>query len=174
LKQNSASLASPGSLIDPRPLSPYADGFLNAQTLSYLLTTHAPLAEALVLLFSAALAARYFYLRKRNGSPDNRIDAAFLATITLTMAYHRYYDAQLLLLAIPVVALFWQTGRVRMAWALALCLAAVAFPLQSLFAKHVEPTAAHLSLLQVVLFRHQPAAILGMALLLSFASNARE
>jgi hypothetical protein len=170
LKQNTASLALPGSLIDPRPSSPYADGFLNAQTLSYLLTASAPLAESMVLILSAGLAALYFHLRKRGEAADSRMDSAFVAAITLTMAYHRYYDGELLLLVIPAVALFWQRGRAGMAWALGLCLAMVAFPLQSFFAKHFEPEAARLSLLQFVLFRHEPAAVLGIAVILTLGS----
>jgi hypothetical protein len=170
LKQNSASLALPGSLIDPRPTSPYADGCLNAQTISYLLTRDAPLAEGMVLILSAGLATLYLRLRKRHEMADARIDAAFLAAITLIIAYHRYYDAQLLLAVIPAAALLWQRGRVRTAAALGLCLAMVAFPLQSFFAKHFEPAALHLSLLQFVLFRHEPAAVLGIAVILSVGS----
>jgi hypothetical protein len=170
LKQNTASLALPGGLNDPRPTSPYADGFLNAQTLSYLFTANAPLAEGLVLILSAGLAGLYFHLRRREKTADTRIDSAFLAAITLMMVYHRYYDGQLLLLVIPAVALFWRRGQVRTAWAVGLCLALVAFPSQSFFAKHFEPAAAHLSLFQLIVFRHQPAAVLAMALILSLSS----
>jgi hypothetical protein len=166
LKENAASLALPGSLIDPRPSSPYACGFLNGQTLSYLLTNNAPVAEGIVLILTAGMLALYFQLRKRGETAEGRIDSAFLAAISLTMAYHRYYDGELLLLVIPVVTLFWQRGRVRTAWALGICLAMVAFPAQSFLAKHFSPAAQHLSLLQIVLFRHEPAAILGIALIL--------
>jgi hypothetical protein len=172
LKQNTASLALPGGLIDPRPASPYADGFLNAQTLSYLFTANAALAEGLVLISSAGFTALYFQLRKTDKTADRRIDSAFLAAITLMTVYHRYYDGQLLLLAIPAVALFWERGRGRTAWALGLCLTMVAFPLQSFFAKQFAPAAAHLSLFQVLLFRHEPAAVLAMALILSLSSLA--
>jgi len=171
LKQNTASLALPGSLIDPRPSSPYADGFLNAQTLSYLLSANAPVAEGVVLILAAVLAALYFQFRRRDQkTSDARLDLAFLAAITLTLAYHRYYDGQLLLVVIPAVALLWQRGRVRTAAALGLCLAMVAFPLQSFLAKQFEPAALHLSLLQFVLFRHEPAAVLGIAVILSLGS----
>jgi hypothetical protein len=138
--------------------------------LSYLFTANAPIAEGLVLLLSVGLAALYFQLRKTDKTADMRIDSAFLAAITLMTVYHRYYDGQLLLLMIPAVMLFWQTGRVRTAWALGTCLALVAFPLQSFFAKQFEPAAAHLSLFQLVLFRHQPVAILAMAVILSLSS----
>jgi hypothetical protein len=157
-------------LIDPRPTSPYADGFLNAQALSYSFTPQATLAEGLVLIFSAGLAALYFALRKTDKTADRRVDSAFFAAITLMTVYHRYYDGQLLLLVIPAVALFWRRSQHRTAWALGICLALVAFPLQSFFAKQFEPAAAHLSLFQLVLFRHQPAAILAMAVILSLSS----
>jgi hypothetical protein len=167
LKQNAASLALPGSLIDPRPSSPYASGFLNAQTLSYLLTPNAALAQGLVLLLTAGMLALYFFSRKRDALADRRIDSAFLAAITLEVGYHRYYDAQLLLVLIPAIAYLWQIGRVRTAWALGLCFALAAFPLQSLFAKAVEPAAMPFSLAQFLLFRHEPMAILAAALILS-------
>ncbi len=171
-KQNAAALALPGGLIDPRPGSPYACGFLNSQTLSYLLTPNAAVAEGLVLVLTAGLLLRYFWLTRKDKAADQRMDAAFLAAITLAMAYHRYYDGQLLLLVFPAVAVLWRRGRVRTAWALGICLAMVAFPLQSFFAKHFEALGAHLSLLQVVLFRHEPAAVLGIALILSLRFRA--
>jgi len=174
LRQNTASLALPGGLIDPRPTSPYAGGFLNAQTLSYLFASNTTLAEALVLILSVALAALYFQLRKTDKTADRRIDSAFLAAITLMMLYHRYYDGQLLVIVIPAVVLFWRRGQLRTAWALGICLALVAFPLQSFLAKQLEPAAAHLSLFQLVLFRHEPAAVLAMALILSLSSLAVE
>ena len=172
LKQNAASLASPGGLIDPRPSSPYACGFLNGQTLSYLLTANATLAEGLVLILTAGLLVLYFQLRKRDNTTDDRIDAAFLAAITLMVAYHRYYDGQLLLVVIPAVALLWQRGRVKTAWALGICLALVAFPMQSFLAKQFESAGPHLSLFQFVLFRHEPVAILAITLILSLVSLA--
>jgi hypothetical protein len=140
--------------------------------LSYLFSANGLIAEGLVLILSAGLAGLYFHLRKRDKTADSRIDSAFLAAMTLMMVYHRYYDGQLLLLVIPAVVLLWQRGRVRTAWALSTCFALVAFPLPSFFAKHFEPAAAHLSLLQFVLFRHQPAAILAMAVILSLSSLA--
>jgi hypothetical protein len=167
LRQNAASLALPGGLVDPRPSSPYADGFLNAQTLAYLLTVHSALAEGMVLVLTVGIVAFYFYCsRQRERTADGWIDSAFFAAITLEAAYHRYYDGQLLLVLIPAIARLWQTGRVKISVALGICLALVAFPSQSVFAKAFEPAAAHLSLAQILLFRHQPAAVLAIAFIL--------
>jgi hypothetical protein len=167
LKRNAESLALPGSLIDPRPSSPYSSGFLNAQTLSYLLTDNTLVAEALVLVLTVGMLAVYFWRRRGDRSRCPLIDSAFFAAITLEVAYHRYYDGQLLLLLLPALAVLGKVGRRRSAMALAICFALVAFPTQSIFAKVFEPMGNHLSFAQIALFRHQPAAILAMALILS-------
>ena len=167
LKQNAALLAVPGGLIDPRPSSPYAAGFLNAQTLSYVLIHNAALAESVVFASMLGMLALYVYSRARDDAADTRIDSAFLAAITLAVAYHRYYDGQLLLVLIPAIAYLWRIGRARIASLLAVCFALIAFPLQSFFERFAGPPTTHSVLTQLVLFRHQPAAVVTIALILS-------
>jgi hypothetical protein len=168
LRQNLANETAPGGLVDPRPSSPHASGFLNAQALSYQLSGNPRIAEGLVLLSILGLIAVYFYSRKRHRLADKWVDAAFFAAVTLAVTYHRYYDGQLLLVAVPAVVCLWQSGRVRTASVLSACFLLIAFPLQLVLARVFQPTATHLSLKQIILFRHDPIAILVIAVVLSF------
>ena len=167
LKQNLRSEALPGGLVDPRPSSPFAPQLLNAQTLSYLVTRNSQLAEGLVLFFAIGMVALYWYARKKDSTPEGRIDLAFLSAITLMVAYHRYYDGQLLLVLIPAAVCLWQTGRVKTASGLGVSFALMAFPFQSVSEKAFGPAAAQNYLMQLILFRHEPIAIVAVALILT-------
>jgi hypothetical protein len=122
-------------------------------------------------MLTTGMLALYFYRGRAKSVDHPLIDSAFFAAITLEVTYHRYYDAQLVLLLIPALAVLWKAGRRRIAMALGTCFALVAFPSQSIFAKVLEPTGSHLSIAQIVLFRHQPAAILAAALILSWVGK---
>ena len=171
LRQNIASESAPGGLTDPTPSSPYAPQLLNAQTLSTLVTTNRIFAEGLVLAAVAGLTIFYIYWRKRNKNPDPRMDFGFLAAATLAATYHRYYDGELLLLSIPAMVYLWRIRQRGLAWILAVCFAALAFPLQSIFARALGPAATRVSPEQLLLLRHQPAAILVVLVVLSLSQS---
>ena len=172
LTQNLTYETSPGGLTDARPASPYASQLLNGQTLSYLVTSNERVADGLVLLGAAGMTIIYFCFRKRDAAGDLRSDAAFLAAMTLTVTYHRYYDGQLLLLLLPAAISFWQTGRTKIAMVLGACLAVMALPLQSVIERVLGPAAAHGSVAEVILLRHEPLAIVAVILVLGFRSFA--
>ncbi len=167
LLQNLAKESSPGGLVDPRPSSPYAAELLNSQTLSYLLTPNARIAEASVLLLMLALLALYFYRRTEDHAPPSWVDAAFFAGITLAVTYHRYYDAQLMLVLVPAAVCLWQRGQIRTASALGVCFILLAFPAQSVLSRALGEAATQPSITQLILLRNQPIVILAAILVLS-------
>lgn len=172
LRQNLATASAPGGLADARPASPFASGFLNAQTFSYLISNNSRIAEGIVLVTMLALLVIYFYCSsKKNTSPGQKwVDAAFFATITLAAAYHRYYDAQLLLVLIPAVIYLWQTGRTQMALLLSACFLLLAFPFHSTLERVFgPPTTAH-SLVELILFRYESLTVLVLSGILGFSA----
>lgn len=169
LQQNLVKESSPRGLMDPRPI---ASGFLNSQTLSYLLSSNTHIAEGLVVALMTGLILLYFYCRMRDRSPGEWVDAAFFAAVTIAVAYHRYYDGQLLLVVIPAVVQLWRNGRVRTAWVLSICFILIAFPVQSVFAREFPSIVTTPSLAQFVLFRHEPLAVLTMILVLGLSQLA--
>ncbi|MBV9155413.1 MAG: hypothetical protein JO097_04075, partial [Acidobacteriaceae bacterium] len=138
----------------------------SGQTISSLFTNNNHLRQAVVWVFAAALLV--LYLRFRNGSRDGSKwrDVAFFCALTTTAAYHRYYDAQIFLLLIPLLVELWKAGERKMAAGLGICLLLLAFPSQSVIAKLLGTDTTVHSLPQVILFRHQPLAVIAIALIL--------
>src|SRR5262249_27975406 len=101
-------------------------------------------------------------------------DAAFCSAMTLIPTYHRYYDAQLLVLLLPFGVLLWRVNR---RWAIILmvaCLGVLAFPIQSFFAQRLGAAATIPSFKQVLLLRNQPAAVIVLAIALTFCCAGLE
>ncbi len=167
-QHNVAISFEPGGQSDPGPQSRIAWQLLNAQTLFSYLPGNARATNIAVWSLTALLAAAFLFLRKKNGSPSPWTDIAFFSVAALAATYHRYYDAQLLLLLIPLWVQLWQTQRRFSAWLLTACLALLAFPLQSIFARRLAEAATVASFRQFVLLRSQPLAILAMAIVLAF------
>ncbi len=166
--QNVAHEGASGGLDDSRPGNPFASGFLNAQTLSYLVSGNALFAEGIVFALALVLAVLYFHFsqNEKNGPGRKWVDAAFFAALSLAITYHRYYDAQLLLAAIPTVVYLWQSSRVRTAALAGLCLLALAFPLQSTIDRIFGPAAGDDSPALVLLRRYKPFVVILLALVL--------
>lgn len=122
-----ASLA-PGGINDSSPTNPFSYQFLNMQSVLALFSSNMKLVDWLARGIMVILAAVYLW-RRRTLPGDPRLrDAAFFSVLTLTVIYHRYYDAQLLLIAVPFVVRGEAGLPVRAACAA--CLMLLAFPLQ--------------------------------------------
>jgi hypothetical protein len=167
-RRNVALSFVPGGQSDPAPASHVAWQFLNAQTLvSYFVRERN--AVNLVVWILAALLGVLFLWRARGSRAQT---AAFLAVLTLLLTYHRYYDAQLLLLAIPFLVELWQRrGRFVLA---AVCFLVLAFPIQSVFARRLGPEALTPSLKQAFLLRNQPAAVLLLCFLFALPLQRKQ
>ena len=155
----------PGGQSDPSPSSQVAWQLLNAQTLVSYVVEDRHLADAVAWIITCALGVVFFFLRKRAKSEAGWWDAAFFASLTLLPIYHRYYDAQLLLLLIPLLPRLWESRRKRVA--VGTCLLVLAFPIQSVFARKLGIEAGAVSIKQFMLLRNQPLAVLGLALILA-------
>lgn len=175
---NMALDLAPGGLSDPRASSAMAHQLLNAQALACLLTGNMQLADAMVWGATAVITALYLYLRRKASKPQPWSDVLFFTVVTLTITYHRYYDGQLLLLAVPLLVDWWKAQKRKIALACGVCLLLIAFPTQSVFFRWLGSAATIRSWAQFVLLRHQPLAVCAIAVivLLSFRSvrSARE
>ena len=78
------------------------------------------------------------------------------------ITYHRYYDAQLLLLLIPALAGMWKSYRISFT-VICACLLLLAFPLQSVLARWLGAQATVESMTQLLLLCNQPLAVLLIA-----------
>lgn len=156
----------PGGQSDPAPLSPVAWQMINGQSLSSYLTPASGRYNGIIWLLAAVLLAAFLVRRARGaGSPWQ--DIAFCSAVTLTVSYHRYYDAQLLLLLLPLLACLWRQKQGQSFGMIAACLLLLAFPIQSWFARQLGEDAIVPSLKQLLLLRNQPAAVLLLCVLLA-------
>ena len=169
-KENVAAVASSAGLNYPGPSGPYAPQLLNAQTLSYLFISNPLVADGLIWGAAAGMMMLYFHLRNKDNDADSRIDSAFVAALALAVTYHRYYDGQLLLLLVPAAVYLWQIGSTKTSVVLGICFALLAFPLQSIFDRTLGLAANHHLVVQFVLLRHQPLAIIVVVVALSVRS----
>jgi hypothetical protein len=157
----------PGGQSDPSPRSPVAWQFLNAQTLVSYPVPDRTFANAIVWVLGAALTGVFLL-----GAKSRWQAVAFFSGLTLLLTYHRYYDAQLLLLAIPFLVELWPR---RITFAMvAVCLLVLAFPIQSVLARKLGFAATVPSLQQAVLLRNQPAAVLSLTFLFAFTRRKEE
>lgn len=170
---NVAISFEPGGQSDPAPASPVAWQMLNAQTLTSYAFQQRATYNAAVWIFAAVLVAVFLSLRKTRNRSTLWYDAAFFAPLTLTLTYHRYYDAQLLLLIIPLLVDFWRSQRLH-AWILSVCFLVLVFPIQSVMARRLGAGSTAASFKQVIFLRNQPIAvlILTVALSLTYAVSA--
>ncbi len=174
LEQHNVALSfGPGGTSDPTPSGPVAWQMLNGQTIASYAFHDVGFANIAVWLFASALVIAYLWLRRRDVSPSKWRDVSFFAAVTLIITYHRYYDAQLLLLTIPLLVVLWKRNERVTLVCLCLCLLALAFPLQSVFARALGDRATKPSLAQFLLLRQQPLAVLAMAVILAFARRPR-
>ncbi len=161
-QQITAASFRAGGQSDPSPTSVVAWQMLDARTLTSYVFRNGNEAAIFAWLIAAALAV--LYLRRRRA--DLWQDTAFLAVLTLLISYHRYYDAQLLLLTLPWVV---QSAAI----APGICLFLLAFPVQSMAARWLGIRATIPSWEQVLLLRIQPFAVLTLGILLAAVSSSR-
>ena len=167
-QRNIAASFQLGGQSDPSPGSPVAWQILNAQTLlSYLLSDRTA-SNVATWVVAMSIMANFLYRRGRKGKVWLWLDAGFFSALTLVVTYHRYYDAQILLLLIPVLATFWQEKKGLLFGAITICLLILAFPVQSVLARRLEARAVIPSLTQVLFLRNQPVAVLALTAILSF------
>ena len=167
-QQNVAASFQPGGQSDPSPGSPVAWQLLNTQTLVSYVTANRTASNVVTWIVAISFGA--IFLNNRSGTARvlHWRDAGFFSALTLVVTYHRYYDAQILLLIIPLLAVFWQERKRLPFCAITLCLLILAFPIQSVFARKLGTKAATPSFTQAVLLRNQPLALLALTAILAF------
>jgi hypothetical protein len=158
----------PGGQSDPAPNSRVAWQFLNAQTLSSYFSTDRHIYDAAVWIGAGLLTLAFLVMRRQKNSPAHWRDAAFCSAMTLIPTYHRYYDAQLLVLLLPLGILLWQANRRWVIILMMACLGVLAFPIQSFFAQRLGAAATIPSFKQLLLLRNQPVALIVLAIALAF------
>ena len=166
-QQNVAISFQPGGQSDPVPTSAVAWQMLNTQALLSYAIRNRHACDVAVWVLAAILTVTFWRVRGRSTLPSYWRDVAFFSSVTLMITYHRYYDAQLLLLLIPVLAEMWNSHKISFAMTCG-CLLLLAFPLQSIFARWLGTQAAVESMQQFLLLRNQPAAVLLIAFTLAF------
>jgi len=171
-QQNVAVSFRPGGQSDPRPESHVAWQLLNAQTLASYVVRDRRACDAAVWLTGGLLTALWF-ARKGAGEETRWRAAGFFAALTLIVTYHRYYDAQLLILLIPALIQFWKNRQHVAAACIGAGLLVLAFPVQSIFAKRLAAAALSASLAQFALLRNQPVAVLEIAVTLALCCVAQ-
>ena len=164
-----------GQINDPRPSNVFSYHMINMQAVFAVFTRNLKTADLMAWALALALISIYLWQRRSAiGDPRPR-DTAFFSAVTLTIVYHRYYDAQLLLAAVPFVLNTFRsnegTGH-RTAIALSCCLLLLEFPLQAMMAPWSSSLPADRSLAGFLLFRHQPLTVLAICILLIPRSQA--
>ncbi|MDQ2775268.1 MAG: DUF2029 domain-containing protein [Acidobacteriota bacterium] len=165
LHEGIAATLAPGAINDPRPSNIFSYHMVNTQAVFGVFVHNLAIDDILVWAIAAAMVVVYLWLRRRVAGDRRWCDMAFFSAVTLTIVYHRYYDAQLLLASVPFVA-----GSRKRLGSIAipvLCfLLLLEFPLQAILAQRFSPFLADKSIIGFLLFRHQPLAVLAMCLFL--------
>ena len=165
LQRDIADTSLPGGLNDPSPANYFSYHLINEAAILTVWLHNPFVVRALVWISVAVLACTYLLLRK-NVSGDRRLrDLAFFCCLSLVLVYHRYYDAQLLLGAVPFLLLQGKDTRRVVTAALWIGFLVLLFPLQAIIAEsvpHLNPA----SLRGFLLLRHQPLIILLLCVLL--------
>ena len=165
LEHNLSQIMAPGGINDPRPTNYYSYHLLNTQAIAGVFVQDRLALNAIVGVVTVGLLLLYLRLRTLSPTLCRWRDPAFFSAWTLLLVYHRYYDATLLLLIVPYLLRNWSSNKVTVA-ALSICLALLAFPLQAALELRLgAPDSAH-SVVDFVLFRHQPLLVLAICLLL--------
>lgn len=168
-RQNMALQFGPGGAGDPRANSSAAFQFLDPQPVVAYFIQDPLLRTALLWIFAAAMTMLYLRLRNKAGVISRWKDVGFFSAMSIVVTYHRYCDGQIFLLLIPFLVHSWKANHRNIAIALGVCLLAIAFPDQSVFATWLGPDAFVPSLAQFVLLRHQPLAVLAIGMILALS-----
>ena len=165
LQQALAGASARGHINDPSPANEWGSySMANLQTI-FACGVHNPRVVNLLSWMVAAVLAALYLRYRREVQGDKRLqDMAFVSALTLTFVYHRFYDEQLLLLAVPFLLALGRDkkGLANALWA---CLFLLAFPLHVLadvVARRMMPT----SVLGMVMLRPLALIVFAMCLLL--------
>lgn len=154
-----------GGLSDPRPSNAFSYHIVTLPSIFGLFISNLRTEDVLSWLVAGLIAAVYLTTRTRVEKAERLWrDLAFFSALTLTIVYHRYYDAQLLLAAIPFLIRYRNVHRATV-MLYSICLASLWFPLQPMFAQifhNPDPR----SVTGFLMLRHEPVLIVAMALIL--------
>ncbi len=127
----SASLKA-GAINDPRPanVDATADTNLQAITSIFIADEREFNAAAYTVFLLLALALIMAVVRTNAGWEMNYLSVGALSALTLMPVYHRYYDARMLLITIPAVAIVYQKRRLLGAM-IAVVTVLIAIPFQN-------------------------------------------
>ena len=162
-RQNVAISFQIGGQSDPSPGSHVAWQLLNTQTILSYFVTNRRACDVATWMIAAILTGAFLYRRNESATSSMSRDIAFFSVITLVITYHRYYDAQILLLSVPLLVCLWRDRRTIPFVTISACLLALAFPLQTVFARRFGSQATVASFSQFIALRHQPVAVLVLA-----------
>lgn len=128
LQQAIAAASTPGSVNDPSPANQWgAYSMVNLQTVFSIWVHNSTVVNVLTWLTTWGLIGCYLAFRSRLDEDVRARDMAFFSAVGLLVVYHRFYDEQLLLMAIPfLLAGNWKKASAISLWA---CLIALALPL---------------------------------------------
>jgi hypothetical protein len=159
------AVSVPGGDNDPSTANPYSYHLINTSVV-WSLWLRDPQAVGIFMgVVAGALAGAYIWIRRRTQADEPLRDIAFFCPWVLTLVYHRYYDAQLLLGVVPfLLAPSVNLQKTRAAlWA---GLLLMTFPLQAVVADsslhHMNPATPA----GFLLLRHQPVIVLLLCILL--------
>ncbi len=153
---------------DPTPGSHVAWQLLNTQTILSYLITNRRVCDLATWMVAAILTGAFLYKRNEPRTRSMWRDVAFFSAITLVITYHRYYDAQILLLSIPLLLRLWRDRKTIPFVTVSVCLLLLAFPVQTVLARRFGSEAAVASFPQFIALRNQPVAVLILAIAFAF------
>ncbi len=162
-QHNIAMSFTSGGPSDPSPTSAVAWQLLNTQTLTSYVIRNRHASDIVVWSVAALLTSFFLYARSLRRESSPWLDVAFCAVLAIVVSYHRYYDAQLFLVLIPLLARYWKAERYGLVLAVGTPMLALAFPVQSVFERWLGPEALVPSFKQLLLLRVQPMAVLALA-----------
>jgi Glycosyltransferase family 87 len=164
LQQALAASSAPGGVNDPSLANYWAYSIANVQALLSVWMRNPHLVNVGTWLIAGALVLVYLLFRSDLEGDKRLRDMAFFSAVTLTIVYHRFYDEQLLLMAIPFLLTSGEKRKpiVIVLW---LCILILWLPLH-LLSRHFSSEVAPTALLGVLLLRPQPIILLGICLLL--------
>lgn len=152
-----------GGLSDPRPSNPFSYHIITLPSIFGLFISNLRTEDVLSWIVAGTVAAIYLLMRGRIASSERFWrDLAFFSAVVLTIVYHRYYDAEILLAALPFLIRY-RNVHSRIVAFYAGCLAVLWFPLQPMFAERfhgIDPR----SVPGFLMLRHEPVLVLAMAL----------
>ncbi len=161
LRTNISATLKPGALNDPRPASGHAAEEINLQPVtSVVFSGEQEFNDAAYAIFLVLLAVWIIAFRRAHAEKEMYfLLLASLAVLSLLPIYHRSYDAALLIITVPAVAIVFQKRRFLGAVMAALTVVAdaeVQFRVQMFLQRHAMwQNILHNKLLTILLLRQQ-------------------